>query len=75
MVGISYFKQAEASIIANAVLNDVKVDANAQLFWDEVVDRLVKQGDLDLVVHEVPSNAIVECDTVEDLNKLEAYLK
>ena len=75
MVGISYFKQAEASIIANAVLNDVKVDANAQLFWDEVVDRLVKQGDLDLVVHEVSSNAIIECDTVEDLNKLESVFE
>jgi len=74
MVGISYFKQAEASIIANAVLDDVKVDANAQLFWDEVVDRLVKQGDLDLVVHEVPGNAIVECDTVEDLKRLELKL-
>ena len=45
------------------------------MFWDEVVDRLVKAGELDLVVHEVAPNEIVECDTVEDLRKLEAKLK
>ena len=75
MVGISYFKAADAEKIAAAVLEDVKKPENAQLFWDEVVDRLVKQGELDLVVHEVASDEIVECDTVEDLKKLEAKLK
>ena len=75
MVGISYFKAADAEKIAAAVLEDVKMPENAQLFWDEVVDRLVKQGELDLVVHEVASDEIVECDTVEDLKKLEATLK
>jgi len=75
MVGISYFRAADAEKIAAAVLEDVKKPENAQLFWDEVVDRLVKQGELDLVVHEVTPSEIVECDTVEDLKKLEATLK
>ena len=75
MVGISYFKSADASKIATAVVEDVKKPENAQLFWDEVVDQLVKRGELDLVVHEVSPNEIVECDTVEDLRKLESKLK
>lgn len=75
MVGVSYFKAADAAKIAVAVLEDVKKPENAQLFWDDVVDRLVKQGELDLVVHEVASGEIVECDTVDDLKKLEARLK
>ena len=75
MVGISYFKAADAAKIAAAVLEDVKKPENAQLFWDEVVDRLVKDGELDLLVHEVAPEEIVECDTVEDLKKLEAKLK
>ena len=75
MVGISYFKAADAAKVADAVLEDVRKPENAQLFWDEVVDRLVKCGELDLVVHEVAPDEIVECDTVEDLQKLEAKLK
>ena len=75
MVGISYFKAADAARIAAAVCEDVQKPENAQLFWDEVVDRLVKDGDLNLVVHEVTPEDIVECDTVDDLEKLEARLK
>lgn len=75
MVGISYFRQADAAKIANAVVEDVKKPENAQLFWDEVVDRLIKNDELDLVVHPVSSDEIVECDTVDDLKKLEAKLK
>ena len=75
MVGVSYFKAADAAKIAEAVLEDVKKPENAQLFWDDVVNRLVKQGELDLIVHEVSSGEIVECDTVDDLKKLEVKLK
>lgn len=75
MVGISYFRRADAAKIANAVVDAVKKPENAGLFWDEVVDRLVKGGELDLVVHPVTPNEVIECDTVEDLRKLEAALK
>lgn len=75
MVGISFFKAADAEKIAAAVIEDVRKTENAQLFWDEVIDRLVKEGELDLVVHEVSQDEIIECDTVGDLKKLEARLK
>jgi CTP:phosphocholine cytidylyltransferase-like protein len=75
MVGISYFRQSDAAKIASAVVEVVKKPENANLFWDEVVDRLVKNGKLDLVVHPVSSDEIIECDTIEDLKKLEAKLK
>ena len=74
MVGISYFKQPDAAKIAAAVASDAEKPENAQLFWDEVVDRLVKNGELDLVVHEVIPGNVVECDTIEDLEKLERTL-
>ena len=75
MVGISYFKAADAAKIAAAVSDAAKRPENFQLFWDEVVDWLVKRGDIDLIVHEVSPGEIVECDTVEDLKKLEVGLK
>ena len=75
MVGISYFRQADAATIARAVAEAVSKPENANLFWDEVVDRLVKNDELDLVVHQVSSDEIIECDTVEDLKNLEAKLK
>ena len=73
MVGISYFRQADAKRIAEAVREAVMDPANAQLFWDDIVDRLVRNG-LDLTIHEVQSNEIVECDTIEDLKRLEESL-
>ena len=75
MAGVSYLRQADAAKIADAVADAAKKPENASLFWDEVVDRLVKSGELDLVVHPVSQDEIVECDTVEDLKKLEAKLK
>ena len=74
MVGISYFKKSDATKVAAAVRTAVTRPENANLFWDEIVDRLVKNGELDLVVHEVSPRDIIECDTVEDLRKLEAQL-
>ena len=74
MVGVSYFRKPDAAKIAEAVKRDVQAPENFNLFWDEVVDRLVKRGELDLVVHEVGPRAIVECDTIEDLRKLEKML-
>lgn len=73
MVGISFFKQPDAARIALAVLDEVKKPENAQLFWDDIVDRLV-QKDLNLTIHEVHPGEIVECDTVEDLKNLEKSL-
>ncbi len=73
MVGISFFRQPDAARIAHAVLDAARMPENHRLFWDDIVDRLVHDG-LDLVVHEVKPGEIVECDTVEDLRRLEAGL-
>lgn len=74
MVGISYFRQPDAARIALAVQAAAQQPENAQLFWDDIVDRLVKDG-LDLTIHEVNPGEIVECDTVQDLMNLESSLK
>jgi len=73
MVGISYFRQRDAARIALAVQEAARQPENAQLFWDDIVDRLVRDG-LDLTIHEVHPGEIVECDTVEDLARLERSL-
>lgn len=65
MVGISYFKQREASIIANAVLEAYKHEGHEQFYWDEIVDQQLKQ--LDLVIYPVTGEQIVEIDSVEEL--------
>jgi len=70
MVGVSYFRQADAKRIAEAVVRRVGDSAWAQKFWDDVVDELVRDG-LNLTIHEVQEGEIVECDTVEDLRRLE----
>lgn len=74
MVGISFFRQPDAERIALAVRDAAQKPENAQLFWDDIVDRLVRDG-LDLAVHEVHPGEVVECDTVDDLKNLEASLK
>lgn len=73
MVGVSYFKQKDAEMIADAVSSYVLDPEWAQKFWDDVVDVLVKK-DLRLVVHPIEEMDIVECDTIDDLKKLEAAL-
>ena len=74
MVGISFFRKPDAARVALAVQEAAKYPENAQLFWDDVVDRLVK-NDLDLTIHEIHPGEIVECDTVLDLKNLEAGLR
>jgi len=74
MVGVAYFRQADAERIAKRVYEEAQRPENAQLFWDDVVDRMVRE-DLELVIHEVHPGEIVECDTVEDLANLEQSLK
>ncbi len=71
MVGVSYFKQGDAKKIAEAVCEAVKKPDASRLFWDEVVDGLCREN-LDLVVHEVGADEIVECDTVRELEELRA---
>ncbi len=65
MVGISYFKQKEAAVIADAVLEAYQHEGHEQLYWDEIVDQQLKK--LNLVIHPVTADQIVEIDSVAEL--------
>ena len=74
MVGVSFFRQKDAVIVARACAQAMENDEDGQLFWDEIVDRLIKRNELDLTIHEVNPGEIVECDTTADLEALEKSL-
>lgn len=65
MVGISYFKQREAAIIADAVLEAYKNEGHEQLYWDEIVDQQLSK--LNLVINPVTRDQIIEIDSVDEL--------
>lgn len=65
MVGVSYFKQSEAAIIADAVLEAYQHEGHEQLYWDEIVDQQLDK--LGLVIHPVTAEQIVEIDSVDEL--------
>lgn len=65
MVGISFFKQEDAQILAQAIVQAYQKEENANLYWDEVVDRNLDR--LRLKVWAVEEGQIVETDTVEEL--------
>lgn len=65
MCGISYFEADDARLIADEVRKAYRVPGNEQLFWDEIVDRNLDR--LDLCVHPVSDDQIVELDTVDEL--------
>lgn len=68
MVGISYFKKADARILREEIEKAYKEEENAQLFWDEVVDRNLDK--LELTVEPVLKGQLVEIDTVEELRRV-----
>lgn len=65
MCGISYFEADDARLIADEVRKAYGVPGNEQLFWDDIVDRNLDR--LNLSVHPVSNDQIVELDTVEEL--------
>lgn len=69
MVGISFFKKEDASIIADAIEQAYKEDGCENLFWDEIVDR--KLDVVDLTICPVEKNQITELDTCKELMEFE----
>ncbi len=65
MVGVSYFKQNDAKIIADAVIEAYKHEGHEQLYWDEIVDQQL--DNLKLVINRVSAEQIMEIDSVEEL--------
>lgn len=68
MVGISYFQEGDAKILAEAVTEDYGKPGYEQWFWDDVVNHHLDR--LHLTVHPVSAQQIVEIDTVEELKQV-----
>lgn len=73
MVGISYFKAADAAYIADAILKAYKEPGHETLFWDEIVDRCLPE--INLGICPVDASQIAELDTCEELREFEAGLR
>lgn len=65
MVGISYFHEKEARTLYQCVEWEYGREGYEKLFWDEVVDRHIKE--FHLKVHPVADGQIMEIDTAEEL--------
>lgn len=65
MVGISFWRQADAAVLAAEIEKAYALEENADLYWDEVVDRNLDK--LRLCIHPVGEGQIMEIDTVEEL--------
>lgn len=68
MVGVAYFKQAEAQMLKDEIVKAYDKEENSNLFWDDIVDRNLDK--LRLKVEPVQSGQLVEIDTVEELNTI-----
>jgi CTP:phosphocholine cytidylyltransferase-like protein len=66
MVGISYFTQKDATILANAIDKTYGQHGYESLFWDDVVNLNLDK--LKLKIFPVNDNQIIEIDTVKELN-------
>ncbi len=69
MVGVAYFREAEARMLKKAIEEAYASEENAQLFWDDVVNDHLDE--LHLIVEPVEEGQLVEIDTVEELRKID----
>lgn len=65
MVGISYFTRSDSLILRDKIVEAYQQEQNANLFWDEVVDKNLHE--LKLRIMPVTKDQIIEIDTVEEL--------
>ena len=74
MVGISFFKKADAQILKTAIAEAYEKGGYEDLFWDDVVnDNLYR---LDLTVHPVNDKDITEIDSEAELKLIDPdYIK
>ena len=70
MCGVAWFKNEDVRKLANAILEKYKHPGSYEkLFWDDVVNEEIKN--IDLTVHEVFRNQIVELDSVKELEAVD----
>lgn len=68
MVGVAYFRNEEAKILAQVLEKAYVLEECSQWFWDDVVNHNLDK--LSLIVEPVAINQIIEIDTVEELEKI-----
>lgn len=74
MVGLSYFLKEDATKIRKAIEKTYREEGHGNLFWDEVVDRNLK--DVDLRIYPITGTEVCEIDTIQELAELdESYLR
>lgn len=72
MVGIAFFKKREAALLAEAVERIYGTEGYETLFWDDVVNRNLDK--LRLRIHPVGGEQLVEIDTVEEWEAVNAHM-
>ncbi len=73
MVGVSYFLNKDIKTIISSVKEAYKSEGHEQLYWDEIVDRELKN--IELYVHPVNADQIVEIDSVAELEVVDPDYK
>jgi len=74
MCGVAWFKKEDARKIANAIKEKYNRPGTYEnLFWDDVVNEQIQN--IDLVVHEVFNEQIVEIDSVNELEIIDPNYK
>ena len=70
MVGVSYFTADDAKKLSKAIKDAYNYEGHEKLFWDEIVDRELKN--INLCIHSIQDGQIYELDSVSDLQKLDS---
>ena len=71
MCGISWFKKQDIQKIIAAIEEAYQIPGSYEtLFWDEIVDRELKN--LNLTVHEISEKQITEIDRLDELAAIDA---
>lgn len=69
MCGIAFFKSDDVGILNDAIANTYSDNNYKDLFWDDVVNQNLDV--LNLKVHPIDSNKIVEIDSIEELERVD----
>lgn len=70
MVGVSYWTKEDGAKIVQAVEEAYTKPGHEKLYWDEIVDSLLNE--IHVCVQPVEDSQIIEIDTVEELQALDA---
>ena len=74
MGGISYFKKADAQVLADAVREAYRHEGHENLFWDNVLDQQLHN--IYLTVNPITEEQVVEIDSLAELQQIDpSYAK